>query len=127
MLTYIDLEDFRNHARSHIELDRLNLLLGPNGAGKTSVLDAVTFALAGANHLTTTDGKFSQGMIRQGAKSLTVRVGLDSWGEVIRTRNQQHNGLVIPGAASDNAAGNQALLLERLGVPQETLMALLDA
>jgi len=102
-------------------------LLGPNGAGKTSILDAIAYTLAGANHLTTADGKMAQRMVRRGAKSLMVTLDWADWGIIERGREGGKTSLVIPSAQDSNPATNQALLLRHLNVPQETLLALLDA
>jgi exonuclease SbcC len=126
VLNKIQLLNFRSHQTTQIELDRFNLFLGPTGGGKTSILDAIAYTLAGRNHWTNSDGKLAQNQIRAGADELGVIASIDGWGTVNRTRGEKSQGLTVPGATNGNATVNQARILDRFKVPQETLLAMLD-
>jgi DNA repair exonuclease SbcCD ATPase subunit len=124
----IELSNFRSHAQSALDLERVTILLGPTGAGKTSAIDALAYALAGANQFTTRDGKQAQALIRLGAEDekIIVAVSTDK-GDVTRTRTPKSISLAVSGSTAATVPQAQAVIFERLGVGADALLALLDA
>lgn len=115
----LQLQNFRSHANSTVDFaPQLTALLGPTGAGKTSVLNAIAYTLAGACQFTSKDGKLAQHLINVTAEDqqFVTTVETDAF-TVTKTRKARS---VLPSMA-------QAVILDRLGVSSDVLLALLDA
>ncbi len=72
----IQLQNFRSHVDTTLELDRLTVVRGTNAAGKSSIEQAIEITLAGHAEGTTADGKGSVNFIRAGAAKAFVTMAL---------------------------------------------------
>jgi hypothetical protein len=72
----IQLQNFRSHIDSTLELARLSVLRGTNAAGKSSIEQAIQISIAGHADGTTADGKGSIGLIRAGETKALITMAL---------------------------------------------------
>jgi exonuclease SbcC len=79
------MEDFRNHQRTEVALDKINFFVGGNNAGKTSILAAIEWALTGRCMWTDRAGRGAADLVRQGEKQACVALELEGLGAVIRS------------------------------------------
>ena len=77
----LNLENFRSHKDTSIDLDQVNVFVGRNGSGKTSIKDAIQYALTGKNRLTDGRGSGAEIMINWEAKISNIKLDLNSIGE----------------------------------------------
>jgi DNA replication and repair protein RecF len=72
-LTRLLLEDFRSYATAELRPEPgLTVMVGPNGAGKTNLLEAISVAVTGRSHRTTTDAE----LVRHGRPFARIRLDL---------------------------------------------------
>ena len=86
---HLSLRNFRSHDDTNIDFTGVHVasISGSNGAGKSSLLNAITWALYGAQALGL--GKQSDSIIREGATEATVTLVFDVAGErhrIVRCR-----------------------------------------
>lgn len=79
------MEDFRNHQRTEVALDKINFFVGGNNAGKTSILAAIEWALTGHCLWTDRAGRGAAALVRQGEKCTAVALDVAGLGAVIRS------------------------------------------
>lgn len=72
----IQLQNFRSHTDTTLELDRLSVIRGTNAAGKSSIEQAIQITIAGHADGTTADGKGSIGLIRAGAAKAFITMAI---------------------------------------------------
>jgi hypothetical protein len=72
----IQLQNFRSHVDTTLELDRLTVIRGTNAAGKSSIEQAIEIVLASRTDSTTSDGKGSIGLIRAGESKAMITMAL---------------------------------------------------
>lgn len=72
----IQLQNFRSHTDTTLELDRLSVIRGTNAAGKSSIEQAIQITIAGHADGTTADGKGSIGLIRAGASKAFITMAI---------------------------------------------------
>lgn len=90
-LKKLSLQNFRSHKDISFELPRLLLVTGRNSSGKTSILDALTWNLAGQNQYTDSKGAGSSCLIMDGeTRALVETVVETSTGEHIISRAIPH-------------------------------------
>lgn len=121
----ITLKNFRNHADTHIALDRLTVVKGPNGAGKSSVRQAVEVALTGRCEATDRAGRGLADLIRHGAKEAEIVLEIDGLGEVRRRIRRSGSSLQVADW-SGSAKVQQELLFRELGTDADQVAALLN-
>ncbi len=67
----LEVEDFRNYDRAHIDFGRgCCLIIGANGQGKTNLVEAIGYAATLGSHRVATDAP----LIRIGAERATIRI-----------------------------------------------------
>jgi DNA repair exonuclease SbcCD ATPase subunit len=81
----LTIENFRNHKRTEITLDKINFFVGGNNAGKTSILAAIEWALTGRCMWTDRAGRGAADLVRQGEKIACAVLEVDGLGAVIRS------------------------------------------
>ena len=81
----LQMQNFRNHTETTIELDRINFFAGRNNAGKSSILAAIEWALTGRCMWTDRAGRGASDLVRQGEKQASVALDVDGLGAVIRS------------------------------------------
>ncbi|MFI5310099.1 MAG: AAA family ATPase [Gemmatimonadales bacterium] len=122
-LNRLRLQNFRQHAETEIEFDLgLTAIIGPNGAGKSTILEAIAWALYGAD--TARGGKETIRIMRAEPRA-PVRVELDF--ELGGHRYRVVRGLTmvelfLDGAAepiADSASAVAELLRRRLGMTRD--------
>lgn len=72
----IQLQNFRSHTDTTLELSRLSVIRGTNGGGKSSIEQALQITIAGHADGTTADGKGSVGLIRAGASKAFITMAM---------------------------------------------------
>jgi uncharacterized protein YoxC len=82
----IQLQQFRSHVDTTLDLARLTFIRGANAAGKSSIEQAIQITLAGRADGTAADGKGSAGLIRagQGKSLITLAVQQDGTERILR-------------------------------------------
>lgn len=132
ILQKLELVGFRSHIHSLLDFEKFTMLIGPNGGGKTSILAAITYGLLGANHYTATDGKGAPAMATTGRSDFEIEMRFDPAARLTslqRKRTPKVHELLVQGPtghAGPGAIDGQRFILESLGIPHETLLALLD-
>lgn len=131
---HLTLTNFKSHGLSTIDLSsvRVGLVTGANGAGKSTILDAIVWALYGADGLGL--GRQSDRVIREGEEEATVRLLFESGGdtyEIVRTRRitgkstlalaRRNQGLLID-LTKGTIADTQAKIVEIVGASSETFL-----
>lgn len=126
-LKAVGLTGFRNHAKTSIELQQINIFVGPSGAGKSSIKEAIEYALTGACSYTDDAGRGADTLIQDGAKAAAVTVAIDGVGMVARTIP---NGLQVVGQDGQPWTGTltaqQTALDQALGVDAKVIRACLN-
>lgn len=74
----IQIQQFRSHAETTIELEKLTFVRGGNASGKTSIEQALEITLAGHAEGTAADGKGSVNLIRAGQKKALVTLAVQN-------------------------------------------------
>ncbi|MBC7340919.1 MAG: hypothetical protein H5U02_00435 [Clostridia bacterium] len=120
------MRDFRNHAASRMELERVNIVVGANGAGKTSIVGAIEYALTGRCRWTDRRGAGAAGLIRRGAEEaeVGVKIGLGG-GKALRVARKIPGGLAVEGW-SGNASSQQSALMQKVGAEEDAISACLN-
>lgn len=85
IINKLSIENFRNHRRTEITLDKINFFVGGNNAGKTSILAAIEWALIGRCMWTDRAGRGAADLVRQGEKQACVALDVDGLGAVVRS------------------------------------------
>lgn len=121
--------NFRSIATSDLEFGDFTLLSGVQGSGKTSHLDAICAALTGRTRLTDRRGAGIRDHIRLGQAKCEISIDCQLNGSepdttIRRTVTPSAQQLDVPWGK--NLSGRQAILIERLGVPDEAVETLLD-
>lgn len=119
----LNLENFRSHKDTSIDLDQVNVFVGRNGSGKTSIKDAIQYALTGKNRLTDGRGSGAEIMINWEAKISNIKLDLNSIGEVHR---RIPNKLQVADW-SGNKTAQENELLRQLGVDERVIVAVLNS
>lgn len=117
------MENFRNHAKTDIPLDRINIFAGGNNAGKTSILAAVEWCLTGRCLWTDRAGRGAADLVRQGDLFGLVGLDLAGLGGVLRSTPEQF--LTAGSISGVNAA--QAAIFNHLGTDEGRLRVSLNA
>ncbi|HQD77163.1 MAG TPA: AAA family ATPase, partial [Bacillota bacterium] len=79
------IENFRNHKKTEINMERINFFAGHNNAGKTSILAAIEWALTGRCIWTDKAGRGAADLVRQGEKQAAVALDVEGLGVVVRS------------------------------------------
>jgi len=121
----LTLKNFRSHAETVLELDRLNFMRGPNGCGKSSIQMALGYLFTGRCQQTDGAGRGVEALIRTGEKELEVSATLENGDTICRRRTARSqiieiNGMRVP---VDTA---EAALEKRFG-SADVLSAVLNA
>lgn len=124
-ITNLTLENFGPYEKQSFALGQHNLFIGSNGAGKSSALRAICWALTGACHVTTADGKQSEKLIRTGADQMAVTLAISPHGLIERTKGKKSN-LILSWHDGRRLTENDVILRNTLSLPTETLMAMFD-
>ena len=122
-LVRLDLENFRQHARTGITFrGGLTGIIGPNGAGKSTILEAIAWAIYGSSAARGTNEtiRFSRAARRSRVEvDLTFELGGHEY-RVVRT---MHDAKVFVDGGADpvanGMAGVAAYLQSRLGMNRE--------
>ena len=130
-LTSINLQNFRSHASTRLELGRLNVFAGEKGSGKSSVLLGLAALLCGRNVLTDARGvgldeQANTNGTGNGFK-LSAEIEHSGRSRVI-TRNKGTDGhsFIAVGEAPLTLLDQKAACLAWLGVREACVLALLD-
>lgn len=81
----LSIENFRNHKKTELNLDRINFFVGGNNAGKTSILAAIEWGLTGRCMWTDRAGRGAADLVRQGEKHAIVAMEVAGLGAVVRS------------------------------------------
>lgn len=121
----ISLVNFRNHADTHIDLDRLTVICGPNAAGKSSLRQAAEVALTGRCEATDRGGKGLGDLLRVGEKKGSTSLFIQGLGEVVRTISPSGSSLQVADW-SGSLKVQQELLYRELSTDADQLAALFN-
>lgn len=117
------MENFRNHRKTEITLDRINFFVGHNNAGKTSILAAIDWGLTGRCMWTDRAGRGAAELVRQGEKRVTVVLEVEGLGAVVRSLPP--HSLQVGRASGVNEG--QAAIHNFLGVDEDRLRVAINA
>ncbi len=81
----LSIENFRNHKKTGINLDKINFFAGGNNTGKTSILAAIEWALTGRCMWTDRAGRGAADLVRQGEKQACAALDVEGLGAVVRS------------------------------------------
>lgn len=79
----VQLSNFRNHADTRLELERLTIIRGPNHSGKSSIAQAIEYALTGRCEGTDARGAGAVELISKGADKAAIALAIQANREVI--------------------------------------------
>ena len=121
-ISHIGLTDFRSHSASNVGMDHINVFVGRNNSGKSSIKAAIEYALIGRCEWTDGAGRGAENLIRDGATSAAVNMGVEGLGLISRS---------IPGElhVGDWAGGTkmqQAQLYQELHAGADEISAALN-
>jgi DNA repair exonuclease SbcCD ATPase subunit len=102
----LKLHNFRSHAETELELDRINVIRAPNGHGKTSIQLAIEYALTGMCDRTDQAGRGADSMIRLGASELSIE--LLSTDLNLNRRRSRSGGSLVASVRGKTLTGRQA-------------------
>lgn len=124
----IQLQNFRSHVDTTLDLDRLTVIRGTNAAGKSSLEQAIEITLASRADGTTSDGKGSVNLIRAGsAKSLiTLAAQQDGEERILRCALNDTKRTVVVGKPGDPQYAGGEEWMEWLGLHKEVLSCLIN-
>lgn len=117
------MENFRNHRKTEITLDRINFFVGHNNAGKTSILAAIDWGLTGRCMWTDKAGRGAAELVRQGEKRVTVALEVEGLGAAVRSLPP--HSLQVGRASGVNEG--QAAIHNFLGVDEDRLRVAINA
>jgi DNA repair exonuclease SbcCD ATPase subunit len=102
----LKLHNFRSHAETELELDRINVIRAPNGHGKTSIQLAIEYALTGMCDRTDQAGRGADSMIRLGSSELSIE--LLSTDLNLNRRRSRSGGSLVASVRGKTLTGRQA-------------------
>ncbi|MDR9788377.1 MAG: AAA family ATPase [Peptococcaceae bacterium MAG4] len=117
------IENFRNHKKTEINMERINFFAGHNNAGKTSILAAIEWALTGRCIWTDKAGRGAADLVRQGEKQAAVALDVEGLGVVVRSLPP--HSLQVERASGVNEG--QAAIYNYLGVDESRLQVAFNA
>ncbi len=117
------IENFRNHKKTEINMERINFFAGHNNAGKTSILAAIEWALTGRCMWTDKAGRGAADLVRQGEKQAAVALDVEGLGAVVRSLPP--HSLQVERASGVNEG--QAAIYNYLGVDESRLQVAFNA
>lgn len=79
----LELENFRNHEKTVMELEKINVITGKNNSGKTTIKGALQFGLTGENEWAKTT-KDTKALIKTGEKGASVIIDVVGLGKIER-------------------------------------------
>jgi DNA repair exonuclease SbcCD ATPase subunit len=119
----LNIENFRSHKKTELNLDRINFFVGGNNAGKTSILAAIEWALTGRCMWTDRAGRGAEDLVRKGEKHASVALEVTGLGVVIRSL-PPHS---LQAGKANGVNEGQAAIHNALGTDEDRLRVALNA
>lgn len=119
----LSIENFRNHKKTELNLDRINFFVGGNNAGKTSILAAIEWGLTGRCMWTDRAGRGAADLVRQGEKHAIVAMEVAGLGAVVRSLPPH----TLQAGKVSGVNEGQAAIHNALGAAEDRLRVALNA
>jgi DNA repair exonuclease SbcCD ATPase subunit len=119
----LSIENFRNHKKTELNLDRINFFVGGNNAGKTSILAAIEWGLTGRCMWTDRAGRGAADLVRQGEKHAIVAMEVAGLGAVVRSLPPH----TLQAGKVSGVNEGQAAIYNALGAAEDRLRVALNA
>ena len=137
-ISRLSLKNFRSHAETAFEFDRITILRGPNAAGKTTILHALEWLLTNrVAQVTDEAGRNSDRLMTTGATEFSIsadifepEIGEEDAGRITRNKSRNGMGIIVqaPDFSTPDRLGEDAekWIREQIG-PQDQIRVLLNS
>jgi hypothetical protein len=124
-ISYLDLNNFRNHVTAKFDFDRFTFIVGANAVGKSSISMAIETLLTGRCAVTDAKGAGAEELVTLGAKEFSIcgQVGKQS---VCRTNGGREHSITIGGKIGP-VKEMQELIYRGLNTTADVLSAVLNS
>lgn len=129
----LQLQNFKSHTDTTLELKRLTVIRGLNGVGKSAIEQALQIMLAGRTEATTADGKGSSGLIRFGEQKAHITLAVQTPGpdgnveeRIMRCALNGSERRVLVAKPDDPAYAGGVEWMESLAQHKDTLSCLIN-